>query len=303
MSKETLSPHFLDLIQDALLKSFWRRKALIKFLRRHKISDSFIATWEQEESKREFVERLFPKLEVDLNGSMIIKKMAISLSEQIKFPDLEQWEDSKEKIKLASESIKTLKHYFQIQEKSQEEIKAKEATRKVYQKNLEEMTSKKLTLGKLSDRLTQLTKEIGTSDSGYKFQDWFYDLVDFFEIINRKPYSVGGRQIDGSMTVEGTTYLVELKFTKEQAKVTDVDTFLAKINDKADNTMGVMVSMSGYSSIAMQGASGRKTPLILLDYTHVYLILGAGHTLPEVVMRVRRHASQTGNAFLPADEF
>ncbi|SRR6266480_504129 len=131
----------------------------------------------------------------------------------------------------------------------------------------------------------------------------FYDLVAFFEMTNRRLYVFAGRQVDGSITVEGTTYLTELKFTKEQANAPDVDTFLAKVNDKADNTMGIMISMSGYSKTAIQQASGRKTPLILMDYSHVYLVLGGTWTLPEVVSRLRRHASQTGQSYLPPSEF
>ncbi len=100
--------------------------------------------------------------------------------------------------------------------------------------------------------------QIGIAEAGYRFQDWFFDVVDFFEITHRRPYMSGGRQIDGSITVEGTTYLTQLKFTREQATSPDVDTFLAKVNDKADNTMGIMISMSGYSSTAIEQASGRK---------------------------------------------
>ena len=120
---------------------------------------------------------------------------------------------------------------------------------------------------------------------------------------SRRPYVSGGRQIDGSVTVEGTTYLAELKFTRVQSGAPDVDTFLAKVNDKADNTMGIMVSMSGYSSTAIEQASGRKTPIILLDHGHIYLVLSRSWTLAEVVSRVRRHASQTARSFLPASEF
>lgn len=133
--------------------------------------------------------------------------------------------------------------------------------------------------------------------------DWFYDLVAFFEMTHRRPYVSEGRQIDGALDVEGTTYLTELKFTKGQAGAPDVDTFLSKVNDKADNTMGIMVSMSGYSSTAIKQASGRKTPLLLMDYSHIYLVLGGTWSLPEVINRLRRHALQTASAFLPSSEF
>ena len=168
---------------------------------------------------------------------------------------------------------------------------------------MQETIKKRQTLETLSEKLKELSNQIGTADAGYRFQDWFFDLVDFFEITQRRPYVSGGRQIDGSVTVEGTTYLIELKFTKEQSGAPDVDTFLAKVNDKADNTMGIMLSMSGYSSTAVAQASGRKTPIVLLDHGHIYLVLSGSWTLAEVVSRVRRHASQTARAFLPVSEF
>lgn len=112
-----------------------------------------------------------------------------------------------------------------------------------------------------------------------------------------------GRQIDGSITISGTTYLVELKFTREQAGAPDIDSLMQKVNDKADNTMGIMVSISGYSSVAVTGASGRKTPLLLIDHRHIYFLLAGSAMLGELVDRVRRHASQTGEALLPPEQF
>lgn len=71
----------------------------------------------------------------------------------------------------------------------------------------------------------------------------------------------------------------------------------------ADNTMGIMVSISGYSSTAISDASGNKTTLLLLDANHLYLFLSGAMTFAEIVSRVRRHASQTGEAYLPVNKF
>ena len=133
-------------------------------------------------------------------------------------------------------------------------------------------------------------------------QEWFFELLNFSEISNRKPYVHKGRQIDGSLTVSGTTYLVELKFTAGQATATDIDSFYKKITTKADNTMGVMVSISGYSSVAKQEASGERTPMLLLDYNHLYMVLAGIMGFGDLVNRVRRHSSQTGEAYLAADD-
>ena len=149
--------------------------------------------------------------------------------------------DTSQKLQAAKEAVQTLRQYLDIHKQKAEEIKATEETKKVARQRLQETISKQQTLERLSGRLTDLSKQLGTQTAGYAFQDWFYDLVSYFEMTHRRPYVTGGRQIDGSVTFEGTTYLTELKFTKDQASAPDVDTFLAKVNDKADNTMGIMV--------------------------------------------------------------
>ena len=262
-----LPVHFVILVEDALLKSIWRKKTLAAFLRRHRVPDTAFAGPDSE-TKRELLARLLPELEITAEGQQIIKQMAVTLADQIMFPDLDGWEDTPQKIKAATASVSALKKYLSIHKDKAEESKAQaEALAKERQRQQEAVAARQ-TLDSLSGRLTELSKTMGTQDAGYQFQNWFYDLVDVFEVPCRRPYVSQGRQIDGSVTVEGTTYLTELKFTREQAAAPDIDSFLAKVNDKADNTMGVFVSMSGFSTVAIQQASGRKTPLILMDSNH-----------------------------------
>jgi hypothetical protein len=54
------TPHFLELIADAAHKSYWRKRALRAFLRRCGISEGALATWAADESKRDFLDRIFP---------------------------------------------------------------------------------------------------------------------------------------------------------------------------------------------------------------------------------------------------
>ena len=79
---DKLPPYFIDLVLDAALKSFWTKKVLQQFLRRCDVSEQFIAIWTPEESKREFLYRLFPLLEKTNKGKSVIKLMATRLSEQ-----------------------------------------------------------------------------------------------------------------------------------------------------------------------------------------------------------------------------
>jgi hypothetical protein len=149
-----------------------------------------------------------------------------------------------------------------------------------------------------------LVPKQGTQEGGYAFERWFYDLAGFSEIPARPPYKVEGRQIDGSLTLDGTTFLIETKFTSKQTGAPDIDTFMTKIIRKADNTMGILVSMAGFSNVAIKEASRDRTPMLLMDYSHFYnLILSGQMSLPDVIRRIKRHASQTGEAFLPVLRF
>ncbi|RDI96867.1 hypothetical protein DVT68_19800 [Dyella solisilvae] len=229
--------------------------------------------------------------------------MARDLSEQTTFPDLRNWEDSPQKTADACNAVRELKAYLQAQQREitdeQGRERAKEKAREERQRIQRSQTDK----SKLQQRLNNLHSLVGTQQGGYDFQDWFFDVLDYCEIQNRRPYISNGRQIDGSITLDGTTYLVELKFTASQADATDVDSLRAKVDDKADNTMGIMVSISGYSGVAIAGASGRQSKLLLFDATHLYLFLSGSMPFSEIIARVRRHASQTSAAYLSVSDF
>jgi len=301
--KSRLTPYYIDLIYDACLKSFWRKNALAKFLRQCSIAESFLGSWSHDESKRDLLDILFAKLPNSDKGRLALMRMAKFLMEQKSFPDLKNWEDSEHKIKEAHDAVSRLRLYHQKQEEEIQSEEDKQKAREEFHKKQQEITRSQQSIQNLNTQLDQLGQKLGTQEAGYEFQDWFYSLLDFSEITNRKPYVHSGRQIDGSLTISGTTYLVELKFTTDQAGATDIDTFYKKVTSKADNTMGVMVSISGYSSVAINEASGDRTPLLLLDHSHLYLILGGIMGLADVIDRIRRHASQTGEAYLAADKF
>lgn len=298
-----LSGSLVNLIHEATVRSFWRRKALSRFLRQVGIAQAFLGTWSQEESKRDVLDRLFAILPNQPGGQELLLRMARDLAAQTSFPDLGGWEDSEVKLQEAARAVGALRAAL---EKLDDQISS-ERGRKEAQERLralqDEAQRSRQTLASLDNGLQELATQLGTSDAGYRFQDWFYQLMDFYEITCRRPYITDGRQIDGAITISGTTYLVELKFTAEQAGAPDIDVFHKEVTDKADNTMGVFVSISGYSGPAIEGASGRGTPLLLLDHRHIYLSLTGSVTFSEIIERVRRHASQTGEALLPPEHF
>lgn len=298
-----ITPRLIELTYEALLKSYWRRQALRKFLIASHVKESFLNSWASDQSKRDLLDRLFPMLQRSDRGKALIFQMARNLSEKNTFPDLRNWEDSGIKIAEAHKAVQELKVYLKQQDEEvrsdKEKVEAQERARVERARIQRSQTDK----AKLQQQIDAMHEKVGTQEGGYEFEEWFYRLLDFSEITSRRPYKTDGRQIDGSLSHEGTTYLVELKFTKGQSGATDIDSLKAKVNKMADNTMGIMVSISGYSGTAVSEASGSKTTLLILDASHLYLFLSGAMPFGEIISRVRRHASQTGEAYLPASRF
>ena len=295
---QRLAASFVDLVYNATLKSFWRRQALARFLRQVGVAGTFLGAWSKDESKRDLLDRLFAKLPHINSGQKVIMTIARDLAGQDAFPDLVGWEDSGLKIEAARKAVDQLRAALRKIDDQILSDKERQAAQKRIRRIREEDRRTRESLQSLDERLKLLSTQLGSQQAGYDFQDWFYDLMDHHEVINRRPYCHDGRQIDGSITISGTTYLVELKFTREQAGATDIDSLYNKVIRKADNTMGIMCSISGYSSVAISEASGPKTPLLLLDHSHLYYDLSGTVGFAEIVDRVRRHASQTGESYL-----
>ena len=299
-----LSPSFVELTQDALLKAIWFKGSLRMFLIQHQISESALAQWQADQSKREFVEWLWPKLVKDEKGQNAILAMARSLAEMRHFPDLERKEDTKERIPEAVEAINRLRKAVSEINETIRETKASEARRKAVREELSKKQTSKQSLEKLQAALNGLVTKIGTQAGGYEFERWIYDLAIFFELEARPGYKAAGRQIDGAITIESTTFLIEAKLVNEPIGSPDIDIFMAKIESKADNTMGLFISLSGFNEGAKLAASKQRTPMLLLDSGHIFnLIMRGEMTLSQVVSRIKRHAHQTGSSYLSATDF
>lgn len=299
-----LSPAFTELIYETLLKVFWHKPPLRLFLQQHGINDQALAQWHSDLSKRDFLTWLWPRLLKNEKGQNAILAMARSLAEMRHFVDLERKEDTRIMIPDARQAVARVREAVQGVNENIRETHEAARRRKQAQAEMASRLAAQQSLEKLQGRLTEITPELGTQSGGYAFERWLYDLAVFFELEARPGYQANGRQIDGALTVEGTTFLTETKFTNEPIGAPEIDVFMAKIESKADNTMGLLISLSGFTSGAIAAASKQRTPMLLLDHSHLFsLILRGVMTLPQVISRVKRHASQTGSSYLAVADF
>lgn len=297
---------FIQSTREALRLVFWRKRTLSEFLRAQGISSGYLASLNSEEmTKARFLSDLFFDLEHKLGlpkRDAIVLSMARELADMETFPDLQNWVDSEQKIAAAKRAVAELRRIL-------EKVSPASAARAGCDSEMkcDQRDKRRKWNGELSSfeaELLELQKRAGEQRAGYDFELWFYRFAEVNDIDVRPGYKdQAGRQVDGAIFVHGDVYLVELKLRREQTGSEDIDTFLAKVNSKADNTMGIMISVNGYNQNAIRSASYAKTPVLLMDGSHFFnCIFRDKLSLLETIDRVRQHAAQTGCAYLPASE-
>ena len=263
-----------------------------------------LALCRSEESKRTWLREVLPVLQDSEAGRQVIQTMARQLADMTSFPNLKNQEDGKQMTQAAREAVQELRTYLERKDEQRVDQREQQRARERAQALRAESLKREKDLASIRGSFDGLLPTLGTSEGGYAFQDWFYDeFIRYWEVEYRRPYKVAGREIDGSITVGSVNYLVELKFTGEFAGAPDIDVFRRKVVSKADNTMGVMLSVSGFTSVAKDAASGERTPLLLMDHGHLMLALTGAMSFQDVVRRIHRNASHTGSAFLAASDF
>lgn len=303
--QKKLSPVLIELIQDACCKVFWYKKDLLRFLRLHKIPDNNFYLLDSM-TKAEFLGVLFCALNKNDSQHVSIYNIGVDIINMSSFPCLEKIENSEIRIKDAQKSIQNLKPHIEKIKNIFSDEEHKKARRLVEEKLRIERS---LFLGKLETLSKELmslsTTQLGTQQGGYSFEKWLYNLFILFDLETRKSYKESsGRQIDMAFSLDGQNYIVEAKFTKSQISVSDVDIFNGKLKKLADGTKGFIISISGFEKSALMSASSDRSWILMMDHSHIFsLILNDRISLPDVLKRIIRNASQVGSSYLPISDF
>lgn len=292
----------------AASKAFWFRDSLKDFLRRNGVSKGFLSTWQVDESKAKFLSRLFGEMESrrSENVTQSLLSMAKELSETRTFVDWERRrEDSGVNIKEAKRACEELASEYAKYSPLLKEKTYIEARKRHEAERARELQQWEAQLRGFESEFKDLMKRTGEQRAGYEFEQWIYRFSKFNDIeVVGSHKDHNGRQIDGAITIDGTTILVEAKCTAKPIKTEDVDVFLSKVSRVAENTRGIIISMMGFEDGAIKGASRDKTPLVLMDGMHFFSLVFSGRMLfPDVIRCLLRHASQTGDAYMPSAEF
>lgn len=99
------------------------------------------------------------------------------------------------------------------------------------------------------DKLNLVTSQSDRRQRGYSLEKLLQNVFDLFEIQTHGSFkrNNGGEQIDGAFTLSGWHYIVECKWVTKLSNIRDLDSLGGKLGRSGRQTMGLFISINGWS--------------------------------------------------------
>jgi hypothetical protein len=133
---------------------------------------------------------------------------------------------------------------------------------------------------------------------GRRFERWLNGLLRYDSLDPRSSYRPEGEEIDGSFVIDGRAYLLEAKWKKDPLPASSIYEFKGKVDGKLAGTIGFFISMSGFSTDAIDALiHGKELNVLLVDDEDIEVSLRLG--IRRVLERKIREAVERGTVFFP----
>lgn len=150
-------------------------------------------------------------------------------------------------------------------------------------------------LGRIKAWFFELHQGTKPQARGIEFERLLNDLFDLWDLEPRASYSIEHEQVDGAFTFDTDPYILEARWWTDPLGPKELNDFRMKVDGKGRNTLGLCVSISGFTDGAVIKHSAGRTPLVLMDGVDLLSVLEGRVALDEVLSAKRRHAAETGN--------
>jgi hypothetical protein len=298
-----LSPAALIALKEALAVVYWYKEDLKSFLLNCVGDRTLVTSRDWSKPKREVVAEFVAILAAKPELTADLTRVCLEVADFTDFTHLAQLDDGDDKVQKAKRTVSSLKKYTEGHTRVREDIEAAEKRRTQHAAAVKAKADFQSRLDELKRKLGQLVVAEDHQGKGYALERFLRELFDLFDLDAKASFKLTGEQIDGAFTFDSTNYLLEARWRSAQANAADLDVFAAKVTRKLDNTLGLFLSMCGYSADGIS-AHTRGTPkLILSDGSDLSAVVEGRIPLPELLRRKKRHASETGEIFLPAYRF
>ena len=173
-------------------------------------------------------------------------------------------------VKAKAQAILGKHQLFEAEDAARRDAAREEQTR-------EHLLARKRQLGLLLAMFDELAgREENAQERGYRLQDLLNRLFDAFEIPVHRSFTrnEGAEQIDGAFQLDGWFYLTECRWRQKLSDTREVDGLAGQISRSGRQTMGLFLSINGWSE---------NVPGLLKQNTEKAIILMQGYDLRAVL--------------------
>ncbi|RKH73183.1 hypothetical protein [Corallococcus aberystwythensis] len=161
------------------------------------------------------------------------------------------------------------------------------------------------TRGALLTRFEELATSGFAQTRGYALQDLLNELLALHQVPAAKSFtrSEGGEQIDGAFELDGWYYLVECRWRRKPADGRDLDGLLGQVARSGRQTMGLFLSMNGWSpNVVPLLKQNPNKSILLTDGVDLYAVLSGGISFQDLLRAKRKRLNLAAEPFYPYRE-
>lgn len=297
-----ISPGAYGALSEALAVIYWNRSAFHRFMRsflreQPKLLAGIDFTGAKREAADEIVDRLMAN---EPRYHDLTWRLMDDVAGRESFPNLAKQENAAYLTEQARAAVAELRRYtidHAAQQRANDEFARKLADFREENRSVQTFTRTLETLK--AEFLAMSADDSNPQQRGLDFEPFLYKLFALFDLEPRLKYSLEYEQIDGAMSFDTDDYIIEAKWWKPPIQPAHLDALAMKVGRKAKNTLGLFISISGFTSGAFN-AYQERTPLITMDGDDLYCVLDQRVRLDDLLKRKKRHASETGSCHFPA---
>jgi len=135
---------------------------------------------------------------------------------------------------------------------------------------------------------------------GRRFEEFLRALLEREALDPRIRIRPSGEELDGSLILDGRVFLIEAKWHANAIPASSIYAFKGKVDGKLVGTIGLFVSMSGYSSEAVDAlTSGKTINVLLFDGNDIESCLTIEDGFSLALRAKLRAAADEGLVFFP----
>ncbi len=294
-----VSPAALVALHEALTAVYWYKRDLRSFVSQVVRDPAVLSILNWDDTKRNTVTLLVESLaQGDSSSQDTLMGLIRELVRIEDFSHLELLVDGANLAARARKAVGALSKLVGPREDGNAAANVVEERRKDAEAAVVRAQGERARLQELRGVFHEVISPLDPQRRGYLLEGLLRDLFTLFDLDPRASFRIAGEQIDGAFTFGHTDYLLEAKWQRELVGIEDLDAFSGKVSRKLENTLGLFVSVNGFSPTAVEAHERSRPALVLMDGADLMAVLEGRIRFDDLLLRKRQHAAQTGHIYL-----